>query len=387
MDAGNFTFKRGQGSIILRFKIRDLSDNTGAGKTGLVFNSAGLIISTIADNEATATTYTTTGSTIEDITTLGTYAAPTATKCRFKPVDATNHPGVYELQLADARFAVASAKGLTITLLGVADMTQTDIRVNLTDADPYDAVRGGMTALPNAAAAASGGLIINGANTGTVTLAALTCTGAFTISGGIAVTNSTGNGAGVVITGNGTGHGLSIISGNGATGNGLNVAANSTNGAGVNIAGVGTGHGVSIASGAGATGNGLNIVSSATNGNGVNIAGVGTGSGLVSTGGATGHGFRLVGGGTSGNGIITSTTDGHAFNLACSGSNKHPLAGVVETGYDITQVLQLIAAGVVGKCSISGDTVTFRDLADAADRIVAVTDGGGARSTVTKTVA
>jgi len=68
----------------------DSTSTTGGAKTGLTFSSSGLIISTIADNESTATAYTQAGSTTETITTLGTFAAPTATKCRFKEVDATN---------------------------------------------------------------------------------------------------------------------------------------------------------------------------------------------------------------------------------------------------------------------------------------------------------
>src|SRR5687767_11917255 len=111
-------YKRSQASVILRVKIRDSSQSDGRGLTGLTSASTGLRISTIADNEATATAYTVAGSTIEGITTFGTYAAPTATKCRFKEVDATNHPGVYELQFADARFAVASAKSLLVSLSG-----------------------------------------------------------------------------------------------------------------------------------------------------------------------------------------------------------------------------------------------------------------------------
>src|SRR5580765_7286319 len=96
-------YKNGQGSIILRGKLRDTT--TGNGKTALTSASAGLIISTIADNEATATAYTQAGSTIESITTLGTFAAPTATKCRFKELDSTNHKGIYEIQIANARWS------------------------------------------------------------------------------------------------------------------------------------------------------------------------------------------------------------------------------------------------------------------------------------------
>lgn len=334
-------YKLGQTSIILRVKLFNSSVTTQAGLTALTSASAGLIISTIADNEAAATTYTQAGSTIETISTLGTYAAPTATKCRFKEVDATNLPGVYEIQIADARFAVANAKSLTISVLGATNLAQAIFIVPLiTGIDPYMAAPG-----------ASTGLLISGTNSGTTTLGALTCTGTFTISGGAVITNSNSNTAGLSITGNGTGHGVAFISGNGATGNGFNVSANSTNGVGMNI------------------------------------AGVGTGAGVVTTGGATGQGMKLVGGSGSGDALLTATTSGHGFNLVATGSSKHGLAGVVETGFDYTQCLQLIAAAVAGKCGIVGDTVTYRDLNDSADRIVATTDGDGQRTAVTKTVA
>jgi hypothetical protein len=132
-------YQHDQDSIILRVKILDSSATTGAGLTGLTSASAGLIISTIADNEDTATTYTQAGSTIETIATLGTYEAPTATKCRFKEVDAAGHPGVYEIQLADARFSVASAKSLLVSVSGAANAAETDAVIPLRGLDPYDA--------------------------------------------------------------------------------------------------------------------------------------------------------------------------------------------------------------------------------------------------------
>lgn len=160
------SYRRGQGSIVLRVKILNSSVSTGAGLTGLTSASSGLIISTIADNEATATAYTVAGSTIETIATLGTFAAPTATKCRFKEVDATNHKGVYEIQIADARFAVSNAKSLLVSILGATNAAETDALIPLSDLDPYDAVRAGLTALPNAAAEAAGGLYTRGSGAG-----------------------------------------------------------------------------------------------------------------------------------------------------------------------------------------------------------------------------
>lgn len=132
-----YSIKNGQTSVILRIKLLDSSSTVGAGLTGLTSASTGLIIGTIADNEATSTAYTVAGSTIESITTLGTYAAPTATKCRFKEVDSANHKGVYELQFADARFAVVNAKSLLVSLSGATNLAQADFIVPLVADDPY----------------------------------------------------------------------------------------------------------------------------------------------------------------------------------------------------------------------------------------------------------
>src|ERR1041385_3822797 len=119
-------------SVILRLKLRDSA--SGGPKTGLGIASAGLIISTIAENEATATVYTAAGSTIETITTLGTFATPTATKCRFKEVDATNHPGLYEIQIANARLAVASARSMIVSVQATGIVAQ-DAEVQLVGID------------------------------------------------------------------------------------------------------------------------------------------------------------------------------------------------------------------------------------------------------------
>jgi len=132
-----YSFKNGQTSVVLRAKLLDSSSTTGAGLTGLTSASSGLIISTIADNEASATAYTVAGSTIESITTLGTFAAPTATKCRFKELDSTNHKGIYEFQFADARFAVSSAKSLLISVAGATNLQQADFVVVLKSDDPF----------------------------------------------------------------------------------------------------------------------------------------------------------------------------------------------------------------------------------------------------------
>ena len=113
-------------SVVLRVKLMDSSVTTGAGLTGLSSSSAGLIISTLRLNEAAPTVYTQAGGTIETIATLGTYVTPTATKCCFKEVDATNHPGLYELHFADARF---TSIGLVISLSGATNLAQGDFEI------------------------------------------------------------------------------------------------------------------------------------------------------------------------------------------------------------------------------------------------------------------
>lgn len=121
--------ENGSTSNILRFKIFDAGSTVGAGLTGLTEASIGLIISTIASNEATATTYAQASTNIETIAALGTFVAPTASKCRFKEIDATNHAGEYELQIADARFAITNAAYVDVTLSGFATMVEKTIRV------------------------------------------------------------------------------------------------------------------------------------------------------------------------------------------------------------------------------------------------------------------
>lgn len=141
---------------------------------------------------------------------------------------------------------------------------------------------------------------------------------ALTVTAGVDVTQSTGNGAGVTITGNGTGHGVVITSGNGVTGDALRLVANSTNGQGLAAYGVGTGHGIYAYGGL--TGNGLKVVGGDTSGDGalfVSTVGAGlkgssaSGSGIMGQGGGTGHGMDLQSGtGTDATGLRASSNAG-----------------------------------------------------------------------------
>lgn len=179
------SYHLGQTSVVLRIKIRDAT--TGQGVTALTSSSTGLRIAVIADNEATTTAYTSSDSTIESITTLGTYAAPTATKCRFKEVDSTNHKGVYEIQLADARFGVTSSKSVLISVSGVSGMAECDAIIPLWSVDPYS-TKFGIISLPSVAPATSTGLPTCDSSNG-VRIQVGTGTSQISVSGGIVKTD------------------------------------------------------------------------------------------------------------------------------------------------------------------------------------------------------
>src|SRR5262245_27825339 len=123
--------------------------------------------------------------------------------------------------------------------------------------DLADSVRAGLTALPNAAAAASGGLPILGTNA-----SAISFTAGLTISSttgdALALSSSGGNGNGLNASGNGTGNGLNAVGG--ATGNGIRGAGGATSGDGL------------VATG-GTLGNGINATGTGSGRHGFNAAG------------------------------------------------------------------------------------------------------------------
>lgn len=319
------SIQAGLTSKTINIFIQDSRSASGAGLTGLVFNTAGL------------TAYYALPLAASVAISLVTLAAVTTAYASggFKEIDATNMPGWYRLDLPNA--AIASGTFVGVHLQGAANMVPLPLEIELTAWNNQDSVRGGMTALPNAAAAASGGLIINGSNTGTVTLAAFTCTGSLTISDGLAVTRSTSNSNAASFTGNGTGSGIVAISGAGATGDGFQATSNATNGNGSVFTGKGTGTGF-VAQG-GITGRGANLSGGATSGAGLGVTGSGASPGVVVNAGATGNAVNLVGGATSGIGLNITTTSGDGVSITptagsaivatANGTSKY---GIVATG-------------------------------------------------------
>jgi hypothetical protein len=144
--------KKASTDVTVYLFIQASNVTTGAGLTGLTFETANLVASYVRPGAARAAI------------TLATLAAADSAHSDggFKEVDATNMPGIYRLDLPDAVCATG-VNSVVVMLKGAANMAPVVLEVQLVSYDPNDAVRLGITALPNAAADAAGGLPISDA--------------------------------------------------------------------------------------------------------------------------------------------------------------------------------------------------------------------------------
>jgi hypothetical protein len=132
--------------------IPDSSSSTGAGLTGLVYNSAGLTCYFREGATGTATALTLATQTVGGAHSDG----------GFVEIDATNMPGLYRLDLSDTMVS-GTNPWVTVHLKGATNMAPVTLELELTNFDPFDGTRAGLTALPNAAADGAGGLPISDA--------------------------------------------------------------------------------------------------------------------------------------------------------------------------------------------------------------------------------
>ncbi len=156
--AERFTFTKDAMSQTIMFSIWDSSSTTGGKLTGVAYNAAGLTC------YYTRVAGTPTAITLATQTATGAYSSG-----GWVQVDATNAPGKYRLDVPNAVLATGVDRA-TIDCKGAANMVPVSIDIELLDINLRDSVRGGLTALPNAAAGANGGLPLGDAS-GDVTLA------------------------------------------------------------------------------------------------------------------------------------------------------------------------------------------------------------------------
>jgi hypothetical protein len=127
--------RRGRTSNIFHLFLPDSTSAVGAGKTALTNTSTGLNIAVRRELVATVTAYTAAGNNVETITTLGTYQAPSSGKCRFKEVDATNMPGIYEIHLLNSVLDASDASRFLVGMVQATGIAPTPFRIPLTSLD------------------------------------------------------------------------------------------------------------------------------------------------------------------------------------------------------------------------------------------------------------
>jgi hypothetical protein len=165
--------------------IQDSSSTVGAGLGGLVFNTSGLTAYYYREGDASSTAIT-----------LVTMTLGTWTSSGFIVVDGTNMKGMYQLGLPNACFS--NLGSVVVYLQGATNMAPCVLEIQVVAFDPTDATRMGLSALPNAAASASGGLLTFGTGTGQVNPTS------GKVPATLASTDVTGNVSSNVLTWNGT---------------------------------------------------------------------------------------------------------------------------------------------------------------------------------------
>lgn len=137
--------------------VPDPASTDGSGKTGL--NAAALTVSYTrveTDNDVVVTDVT---SSLSDLSAL----TDAHTDWGVKEVSSTLAPGVYRLDPADAVFAAGAWYAVVYVMITSSAAAASPILFELVAVNKLDGVRAGLTALPNAAADAAGGLVISDA--------------------------------------------------------------------------------------------------------------------------------------------------------------------------------------------------------------------------------
>jgi len=168
--------------------IQNSSSTTGAGLTGLVFNTASLTAYYAVERGA-ATAIT-----------LVTLASATAAWASggFIAVDGTNMPGLYRFDVPNALFSIAATKNVVVMLKGATNMAPVVLEYQIVAYNPDDSVRLGLTALPSVAAGALNGLPLSVNTAGAVNTLQINGTAQTARDIGASVLLSPGTGAGQI---------------------------------------------------------------------------------------------------------------------------------------------------------------------------------------------
>lgn len=291
--------------------IQDSSSTVGAGLTGLVFDTASLVCYYRKGATGTPTALTLATQTVGGAHSDGGFVA----------VDGTNCPGQYRLDLSDT--IVATAGMVTLYLRGATNMAPCLVEIEVVSVNKFDGVRGGMTALPNAAADAAGGLPISDA-------------------GGLDLDNRMPHAT--AITNLNTVFNTDFANVYDTTGDCFlarldNSVTHGGNAAVLQLLSVNVTN---------SAGDAVSLNATGADGHGLYVAGNGGGDGVHFVGGATGHGLHTQGGSTSGDGIHTvAQTLGDGIEAIGAGG-----------GFDVNADIQGSLSGAVGSVTGAVGSVT-----------------------------
>ena len=140
--------KKGVTSRSIYLFIADSTVSTGAGKTGLAYNTASL-----------AAYYARPRSTPVAITLVTQTVTGAYSSGGFVEVDATNMPGLYRLDVPDGALATGQ-DSVVVMLKGATGMAPVVAEIELVDYDPFDAQRAGLAALPSSGGVLTGATVI-----------------------------------------------------------------------------------------------------------------------------------------------------------------------------------------------------------------------------------
>lgn len=179
-------FLAGATSQTMDVFIQDTSVTNGDGLSGLAFNTSGL-----KAYYRKGATGTMTAITLATQTVGGAWSSG-----GFVEIDATNAKGLYRFDIPDT--ILASTPYATITFYGATNMARNVSELQIVSYNPFDGVRLGLTALPNAAAGANGGLPLSVDASGRVDVLKINGTGQTGRDIGLSVLLSSGTGTGQI---------------------------------------------------------------------------------------------------------------------------------------------------------------------------------------------
>lgn len=153
----------GSTSNIFEIFLQNSASTTGAGLTGLVFNSASLTAAYKRDTDSASVNMT-----LANVTTLGTFA-----NNGFREVEATNMPGIYEFDPPNAAFN-SGAKSVVFVIKGATNLAPCVLEIAL-KAVNTQSTTDFMASVPNVAGNVNGSVLgnlagnVNGSVLGSVT--------------------------------------------------------------------------------------------------------------------------------------------------------------------------------------------------------------------------